>query len=109
MEVEGIRPAVQDPRWWLEGSVVRERTEHRAGVYSAGMRSKLAEQLKKEQRERIARMTPAERLALTERLGEEGLAEYMSANRLDRVAALLAIKRSRRAGRRPSRCLDERR
>lgn len=73
------------------------------------MRSKLADQLKQEQRERFARMTPAERVALTERLGEEGLAEYMSANNLDRASAVRAIKRSRRAGRRPSRCLDERR
>lgn len=72
------------------------------------MRSKLAEQLKQEQRERIALMTPAERVALSERLGEEGLAEYMSANGLDRAAAVQAIKRSRRLGRRPSRCLDER-
>jgi hypothetical protein len=72
------------------------------------MRSKLAEQLKQEQRERFARMTPAERVALTERLGEEGLAEYMTANRLDRVEAMKAIRRSRRSGRRPSRCFDER-
>ncbi len=73
------------------------------------MRSKLAEQLKQEQRERFASMTPAERVALTERLGEEGLAEYMSANGLDRAAAVNEIKRSRRLGRRPSRCFDERR
>jgi len=72
------------------------------------MRSKLAEQLKQEQRERFARMTPAERVALTERLGEEGLAEFMSANGLDRAAAVKAIKRSRQLGRRPSRCFDER-
>ncbi|MGZ8797746.1 MAG: hypothetical protein ACXW2Q_11430 [Thermoanaerobaculia bacterium] len=72
------------------------------------MRSRLAEELRKEQRERFARMTPAERVALTERLGEEGLAEYMSANCLDRFAAIKAIKQSRRLGRRPSRCLDER-
>jgi hypothetical protein len=72
------------------------------------MQSKLAQQIKREQRERFARMTPAERVALTERLGEEGLAEFMSANRLDRAAAVEAIKRSRRSGRRPSRCLDER-
>jgi predicted transcriptional regulator len=71
------------------------------------MRSRLAEQLRTEQRERFARMTPAERVALTERLGEEGLREYMTANHLDRAAAVSAIKRSRRAGRRPSRCLDE--
>ncbi|HXI12630.1 MAG TPA: hypothetical protein VNM92_08285 [Thermoanaerobaculia bacterium] len=69
------------------------------------MRSKLAEQLKNEQRERFARMTPAERVALTERLGEEGLAEYMSAHGIDRTAAVKAIKLSRRLGRRPSGCL----
>jgi len=72
------------------------------------MRSKLSEQLKREQRERFLAMTPAERLALTERLGREGLAEFMSANGLDRAAAIRAIKRSRRVGRRPSRCFDER-
>ena len=72
------------------------------------MRSRLAEELKQEQRERYARMTPAERVALTEKLGEEGLAEYMSANHVDRITAIRAIRRSRRAGRRPSRCLDER-
>ena len=72
------------------------------------MRSRLAEQLKPEQRARFARMTPAERVALTEKLGEEGLAEFMSANRVDRPTAIRAIKRSRRTGRQPSRCLDER-
>lgn len=73
------------------------------------MKSKLAERLKEEQRERFARMTPAERVALTERLGEEGLAELMSVNRLDRAAALTLIRRSRQLGRRYSRWLDERR
>jgi len=72
------------------------------------MRSKLLEQLKREQRERFARMTAAERLALTERLSQEGLAEFMSANRLDRAAAIRAIQRSRSLGRKRSRCLDER-
>jgi hypothetical protein len=72
------------------------------------MHSKLAEQLKREQRERFAAMTPAQRVALTERLGEEGLAEYMTANGVDRATAVRAIKQSRRLGRRPSRCFDER-
>jgi hypothetical protein len=72
------------------------------------MRSRLAEQLRAEQRARFARMTPAERVALTERLGEEGLAEYMSALRVDRRTAIRAIKRTRRTGRRPSRCFDDR-
>lgn len=73
------------------------------------MRSPLMERLEREQRERFARMTPAERVALSEQLGQAGLAEYMSANSLDRAAAILAIKQSRRVGRRPSRCFDERR
>jgi hypothetical protein len=68
----------------------------------------VADDLRREQRERFARMTPAERLALSERLGREGLAEFMSANNLDRAEALKAIRRSRRAGRKPSRCFDER-
>ena len=72
------------------------------------VRSKLADQLKQEQRERFAKMSPADRVALAERLGREGLAAYMSANRIDRAAAIRAIKRSRRNGRKPSRCFDER-
>jgi hypothetical protein len=72
------------------------------------VRSTLIETLKKEQRERVARMTPAERLALMDRLGQEGLAEFMAANRLDRAAAIKAIRRSRRAGRKPSKCFDDR-
>ena len=72
------------------------------------MHSRLGEQLKEEQRARFAAMTPAQRVALSERLGEEGLAEYMSAHGLDRAEAVRAIKRSRRVGRPPSRCFDER-
>ena len=72
------------------------------------MRSQLAERLKQEQRQRFATMTPAERVALAERLGESGLAEYMSAHGVGRIEAVKAIKRTRRIGRRPSRCFDER-
>lgn len=72
------------------------------------MRSKLMEQLKKEQRERLADMTPAERVAISETLGEQGLLEFMSANGLDRAEAVRRIRQSRRIGRRPSRCFDER-
>jgi predicted phage gp36 major capsid-like protein len=72
------------------------------------MRSKLAGEIKEEQRRRFARMTPAERVALAGELGEQGLAEYMSSNRVDRLTAIRAVRQSRRAGRRPSRCIDER-
>jgi hypothetical protein len=47
-------------------------------------------------------MTPAERVALAARLGEEGLASYMTLHRLDRRAAVARIKAARRLGRRPS-------
>lgn len=69
----------------------------------------VAENLRLEQWRRFARMTPAERLALSERLGREGLAEFMSANGLSRPEALKAIRLSRRIGRRPSACADEQR
>lgn len=72
------------------------------------MRS-VAGDLQREQRIRFAQMTPAERVALSVRLGEEGLAEFMSANALDRLSALKAIRRSRRLGRRRSASADEER
>jgi hypothetical protein len=42
------------------------------------MRSAVAHALSQEQRERLAAMTPAERVALAVRLGEEGIASYMA-------------------------------
>jgi hypothetical protein len=71
--------------------------------------SSVNEDLRRDRRERIAKMTPAERIALAEKLGEEGLAAFMSANNMDREAALKAIRRSRRVGRRPSVSADEER
>ena len=73
------------------------------------MGSKLAGQLKQEQRDRFARMTPEERVAMAERLGREWLANFMSAHGVDRIAALNVLRRSRRAGRKPSRSMDGRR
>ncbi|HEX9160832.1 MAG TPA: hypothetical protein VF980_03920 [Thermoanaerobaculia bacterium] len=69
----------------------------------------MADDLRREQLDRFARMTPAERVALSEKLGQDGLAAFMSANGLDRESALQAIRRSRRVGRRRSRCADEER
>lgn len=69
----------------------------------------VADDLRREQRERVSKMTPAERSALANRLGEEGLAAFMSANGVDRQSALKAIRRSRRVGRRPSASADEER
>jgi hypothetical protein len=64
-------------------------------------------QLKAEQRERFLRMTPAERVALSERLGEEALRMLMASRSLDRATAIRVIRLSRRAGRFRSGCLDE--
>jgi hypothetical protein len=70
------------------------------------MRSRLAEKLKQEQRDRFAAMTPDERAALALRLGDAWIADSMARNGLDRRAALDALRRSRQAGRTPSRVMD---
>jgi hypothetical protein len=67
----------------------------------------ITDDLRREDFAEYAVMTPAERLALSERLGEEALAALMEAHQLDRAAALELASRSRRIGRRPSRSLDE--
>jgi hypothetical protein len=72
------------------------------------MRSKLAEDLRREQRERFARMTPEERVLMAERLADEWIAQYMTAHRVDRSAAMKELRRSRQAGRRPSVSMDGR-
>jgi hypothetical protein len=72
------------------------------------MRSRVAETLKQEQRDRFAAMTPDERAALALRLGDEWLADTMARNQLDRRAALEILRRSRRAGRKPSPSMDRR-
>lgn len=72
------------------------------------MRSRVAERLKEEQRNRFAAMTPEERAVLALRLGDEWLADTMSRSGLDRAAALEELRRSRRAGRKPSASMDGR-
>ncbi len=72
------------------------------------MRSRVAETLKQEQRDRFSSMTPDQRAALALRLGDEWLADSMSRDNLDRREALEALRRSRRAGRKPSRSMDRR-
>jgi hypothetical protein len=70
------------------------------------MRSRVAETLKQEQRDRFAAMTPEERAALAFRLGDEWIADTMSRSHLDRCAAIEALRRARRAGRKPSPSMD---
>jgi len=70
------------------------------------MRSKVATDLAREQAKRLAAMTPAQRIALAERLGEESVALYMAAPNVDRRTAMARLEASRRFGRRPSRSAD---
>jgi hypothetical protein len=56
---------------------------------------------------RAAALTPAERVALAERLGREGLASFMTTHGVDRTTAIRRIKATRRLGRRPSASADE--
>lgn len=72
------------------------------------MRSRVAETLKAEQRDRFAAMTPEQRAALALRLGDEWVADYMSRCNVDRRTAVAALRRSRRAGRTPSPSMDGR-
>lgn len=71
------------------------------------MRSRLAQEVRQEQFEEIRRMSASQRVALARALGARDLRAYMAVQLVDREAALGAIRRSRQAGRRYSRCMDE--
>jgi hypothetical protein len=70
------------------------------------MRSRSATEIDERRAARLAAMTPDARVALAARLGEEGLATFMSVHRLDRRTALARIKATRRLGRLPSHSAD---
>ena len=66
------------------------------------MRSKIAADLERRRSERLAAMSPAERVAMAQRLGEEAVASYMLAHGVDRATAIAQIKATHRLGRRHS-------
>jgi hypothetical protein len=70
------------------------------------MHSKSAAHVASRRAERIAAMTPGERVHLAARLGEEGISAYMTAHGVDRQAAVTQIKATRRLGRRRSACAE---
>ena len=70
------------------------------------MHSKTAADVARRRAERIATMTPGERVQLTGRLGEEGIAGYMAARGVDRRTAVKQIKATRRLGRPRSVCAE---
>jgi hypothetical protein len=71
------------------------------------MASKIAREHRLRRAARLAALSPAERVALAERLGREGLASFMTAHGVDRTTAIRRIKAARRLGRRPSASADE--
>lgn len=71
------------------------------------MRSRLAEELRREQAQRALAMTPEERVAAALALGERAVLDYMANFGVDRAEAVRALRRAGRAGRRRSAVMDE--
>jgi hypothetical protein len=69
--------------------------------------STVAETLRQDSRERLRRMTPAERLAEALRLGQAAIAAYAAAHGLDHDEARRRLERAAQKGRRPSRVMLE--
>jgi hypothetical protein len=76
-------------------------------LYWSAMASKVAREHRLRQASRLAALTPADRIALVERLGRDGLASFMTTHGIDRTTAIRRIKTTRRLGRRPSASADE--
>jgi hypothetical protein len=71
------------------------------------MRSKLADDLRRETYEAVLALPPEERLALAFRLGDEAVASLAAARGITHEEAAWLIRRQRRQGRRYSRCIEE--
>ena len=69
--------------------------------------SRVADELQREERERVARMTPAERMVEAIRLGQEAITAYAAAHGVDREEARRRLERAAQIGRRPSRVMLE--
>ncbi len=69
------------------------------------MRS-IADDLRLESAQRVARLTADERLALALRLGDEDVASYQAANGVSERDARATLARARGVGRLPSRSND---
>jgi hypothetical protein len=69
--------------------------------------SSVAEKLRADSRERLRRLTGAERLAEALMLGQRAIAAYAAAHALEPDAARRELERAAQAGRRPSRVMDD--
>ncbi len=72
--------------------------------YTFGVISKLAAELREEDRHAERVLAPLERLRLAQRLGDEAVAMYALAHGVTKTAAARELARRRQLGRRPSRC-----
>jgi len=81
--------------------VVLRDFRQRCRRYTAVMTS-VADQLRNESRRRVLEMSPAARLELALRLGDEDVTLFATANGLSEAEARLVLIRRRQAGRQPS-------
>jgi hypothetical protein len=65
----------------------------------------VAERLRQEDAESLARLSPGERLELAFALGEADADAYCRSHQVDRRAAIRVFQRQRQRGRNPSRCM----
>jgi len=72
--------------------------------YTFDVISKLATELREEDRRAERALSPVERLRLAQRLGDEAVAAYAHAHGVTEAAAAREFARRHQAGRRPSRC-----
>jgi endonuclease V-like protein UPF0215 family len=63
--------------------------------------------IREEQREEVRQLSVSERLSLAFHLGDDDVSLFAAAQGIDRSRAAAVLRRARREGRRPSRCLDE--
>jgi hypothetical protein len=88
----------------LHARAVAERSRR---WHDPGMRRRsVADELARAEQERIASLSPGERVALALELGERSLADYAAAHGIGREAARKEFERERQAGRRPSGCIE---
>jgi hypothetical protein len=67
--------------------------------------SRVSERLREEDRARLCRMTPAERVAEALALGDAAIEAFAAARGLDRTDARRRLERAAQAGRLPSRVM----
>jgi hypothetical protein len=71
------------------------------------MRSRVADETRRDQQQRAAGMSAADRLATALAMGERAISDYMKNFRVSRATAVRILRRAGQAGRRYSACLDE--